>query len=108
MGFLDAALGIDGLEVESSEILDKTTITEQARSERKDNDTSDFGIARKNDNDTIDDDTGKVAEDCNNYGHGHRLYAPAARAIANQEYCLAIIRPIEYDLDSVRREIALA
>lgn len=58
--FLDAALGIDGLEVESSEIMDKTTITEQAKSEGKEQDTSDFGIARKSDNDIIDDDSGKV------------------------------------------------
>lgn len=58
--FLDAALGLDGLEVESSEIMDKTTITEQAKSEGKEQDTSDFGIARKSDNDIIDDDSGKV------------------------------------------------
>lgn len=58
--FLDAALGIDGIKVESSEIMDKTTITERAKKESKTKDTTEFGIARKSDNDEIDDDSGRV------------------------------------------------
>lgn len=59
--FLDAALGIDAIDVESSEVLDKTTITERARKERNINETTDIGIAHKSDDNNDDEDeTGKV------------------------------------------------
>jgi len=58
--FLDAALGIDSIDVESSEVMDKTTITEKARLEQKKKDTTDIGIGHKGDSDSNDDDSGKV------------------------------------------------
>ena len=58
--FLDAALGIDEIDIESSEVMDKTTITEKARQEKKKNDTTDIGIAHKGESDSDDDDSGKV------------------------------------------------
>ncbi len=58
--FLDAALGIDSIDVESSEVLDKTTITERAKRKKITNETTDIGIAFRSESETNDDDSGKV------------------------------------------------
>jgi len=58
--FLDAALGIDSINVESSEVLDKTTITERAKRKKRTDETTDIGIAYRNESETDDDDSGKV------------------------------------------------
>ncbi|MCP4704986.1 MAG: response regulator, partial [candidate division Zixibacteria bacterium] len=58
--FLDAAFGIDSIDVESSEVMDKTTITERARMEKRKSDTTDIGIGHKEESNAKDDDSGKV------------------------------------------------
>ncbi len=58
--FLDAALGIDEIDVESSEVMDQTTITERARQKRKTNDTTDIGIGHKSESENDHNDSGKV------------------------------------------------
>ncbi len=58
--FLDAALGIDDIDVESSEVMDKTTITERARQKSRNKDNTDIGIGHKSESESDDDDSGKV------------------------------------------------
>lgn len=59
--FLDAALGLDSIDVESSEVMDKTAIPEKAQ-KTKDSDTDPgFGIAKEGEvPDEAKDDSGKV------------------------------------------------
>ncbi len=58
--FLDAALGIDEIDVESSEVMDKTTITERARQKHRNKDNTDIGIGHKSESESDEDDSGKV------------------------------------------------
>lgn len=61
--FLDAALGIDhaeSIDVESSEEMDKTTITEKNKQAKKKKKTADFGIAQPDYNEKESNETGKV------------------------------------------------
>jgi len=59
--FLDAALGIDSIDVESSEVMDKTTITENAHKKKLSDTDSSFGIAQKcEQRDKSDEDSGRV------------------------------------------------
>jgi len=60
--FLDAALGIDHIDVESSEVMDQTTITEKAETKKKTDETTDFGIAYKNESKANDDDNSNKVE----------------------------------------------
>ena len=60
--FLDAALGIDSIDVESSEVMDKTTITEKARRQSKTKKATEFslGHAEEAENGPDDDTSSKV------------------------------------------------
>lgn len=58
--FLDAALGIDSIDVESSEVMNKTTITDRTNLKRNTNDTTNIGIAQKSEPEAVDDDSGRV------------------------------------------------
>jgi len=55
--FLDAALGLDSLQVEDSEEMDKTTTIERSRRGRRADDDDDYGIAHKDDEESGDDST---------------------------------------------------
>ncbi len=57
--FLDAALGLDSLQVEDSEEMDKTTTIERSRGRRRGEDDDDYGIAQK-DEETSNDDSTRV------------------------------------------------
>jgi CheY-like chemotaxis protein len=55
--FLDAALGLDHLQVENSEEMDKTSTIERSRRARRAEDDDDFGIAHKDSEENADDST---------------------------------------------------